>query len=61
MQHNPRFKAFDCFMAAFKRLDSRPVELGGGVVADSDGAVLVCTDVAARGLDIPNVQNILHY
>jgi ATP-dependent RNA helicase DDX24/MAK5 len=21
----------------------------------------VCTDVAARGLDIPNVQNVLHY
>ena len=22
---------------------------------------MVCTDVAARGLDIPNVQNVLHY
>ena len=21
----------------------------------------MCTDVAARGLDIPNVQNVLHY
>jgi ATP-dependent RNA helicase DDX24/MAK5 len=22
---------------------------------------MVCTDVAARGLDIPNVQNVVHY
>lgn len=26
-----------------------------------DSAIMVCTDVAARGLDIPNVQNVLHY
>jgi ATP-dependent RNA helicase DDX24/MAK5 len=61
MQQKQRLKALDRFKAAVQRIDSRPVELGGGVVADSDGAVLVCTDVAARGLDIPNVQNILHY
>lgn len=61
MQQKQRLKALDRFKTAVQRHDSRPVELGGGVVADSDGAVLVCTDVAARGLDIPNVQNILHY
>ena len=27
----------------------------------NETAILVCTDVAARGLDIPYVGNVLHY
>jgi superfamily II DNA/RNA helicase len=23
--------------------------------------ILVCTDVAARGLDVPDVENVVHY
>ena len=26
-----------------------------------ESAILVCTDVAARGLDVPFVSNVLHY
>ena len=25
------------------------------------GAVMVCTDVAARGLDVPEVEHVIHY
>ena len=32
------------------------IEAGG-----TESAVLVCTDVAARGLDIPFVGNVCHY
>ena len=39
----------------FKRAVNN-IEAGG-----SDSAILVCTDVAARGLDIPFVSNVLHY
>jgi len=31
------------------------------MVETQKGAVLVCTDVAARGLDIPLVSHIVHY
>ena len=29
-------------------------------VAD-DRAIVIATDVAARGLDVPNVQHVIHY
>jgi hypothetical protein len=28
---------------------------------DDSRAVMICTDVAARGLDIPDVQHVIHY
>jgi superfamily II DNA/RNA helicase len=35
------------------------IESSGDV--GNDSAILVCTDVAARGLDIPFVSNVVHY
>jgi ATP-dependent RNA helicase DDX24/MAK5 len=46
MQQRQRLKNLDRFKSS---------------VQNGKGAVLVCTDVAARGLDIPSVSNILHY
>jgi superfamily II DNA/RNA helicase len=60
MQQKQRLKALDRFKAAVQKIDSRPVELGESLV-ENEGAYLVCTDVAARGLDIPNVMNVIHY
>jgi superfamily II DNA/RNA helicase len=46
-------------------LEGGPVELGvtekKPQLTDKESVILVCTDVAARGLDIPNVQNVVHY
>jgi len=72
MQQKQRFKAFDRFKAAVQKIESKPLELGSkpeekedwkpNMIDDNcEGAILVCTDVAARGLDIPNVQNVIHY
>jgi len=30
-------------------------------VAENPKGVLIASDVAARGLDIPNIQHVLHY
>jgi len=53
MQQRQRLKNLD----RFKRQVSE-IEAGG---SKDQTAILVCTDVAARGLDIPYVSNVVHY
>lgn len=53
MQQKQRLKSLDRFKKAVN-----DIETG---VSGADSAILVCTDVAARGLDIPNVANVVHY
>ena len=58
MQQRQRLKNLDRFKAAVQKIESKPVELGEASKDkrnDDEPAILVCTDVAARGLDIPNV------
>lgn len=53
MQQRMRLKHFDRFKRDVITLKTEP--------SVDKTAVMVCTDVAARGLDIPNVDNIVHY
>lgn len=65
MQQKQRLKSLDRFKAAVQKIEQKPVELGekpaNMIDSNSEGAILVCTDVAARGLDIPNVMHVIHY
>lgn len=54
MQQRQRLKNLDRFRNGVLKLEGQAVDLGGSNVVN-DSVVLVCTDVAARGLDIPNV------
>lgn len=51
MQQRQRLKNLDRFKTAVAACES----------GSTQGAILVCTDVAARGLDIPFVNRVLHY
>jgi len=59
MQQRARLKSLDRFKQGVSRLETAPVEIGQG--KKGVATILVCTDVAARGLDIPNVNNVIHY
>ena len=63
MQQRQRLKVLDRFKRDVQTIEDEPVELGTQSEKKKapETAVLVCTDVAARGLDIPNVGNVLHY
>lgn len=51
MQQRQRLKNLDRFKTAVAACE----------YGSTQGAILVCTDVAARGLDIPFVNRVLHY
>jgi len=52
MQQRQRLKNLDRFKQGVKDCENKK---------QGSSAILVCTDVASRGLDIPNVANVLHY
>jgi ATP-dependent RNA helicase DDX24/MAK5 len=58
MQQRARLKNFDKFKSNVKA--AKDAQMAEDESKDTT-AVLICTDVAARGLDIPNVDNIVHY
>lgn len=61
MQQRQRLKNLDRFKKGVQAIEGQAVEMGGNQKKQEAAAILVCTDVAARGLDIPNVQNVVHY
>lgn len=54
MQQKQRIKNLERFKRSVNE-----IEAGDG--SNTQSAILVCTDVAARGLDIPYVSNVVHY
>jgi superfamily II DNA/RNA helicase len=58
MQQRQRLKNFERFKRDVQIISGKEKQEEGKEVKN---AILVCTDVAARGLDIPNVRNVVHY
>ena len=65
MQQRQRLKSLDRFRSGVQKLDGGPVELGEvekkPQLTDKESVILVCTDVAARGLDIKNVSHVYNF